>query len=193
MRTQPRCVSGAVFIDDFSRARHAMSQTDDTFKAQKRANTHKLSTPHMRALRKELLIARADVERMELAQAGADLRYKVKHFSVLNLIMPGRGKRGRTSGVGGFMNRMTGGAGGGIGRFFNAGNLSLLLKQYPVVGSLASLVLAKPVRTRLLASAKPLLKWGGLGLVGWEAYRVWQQMKSTPANTSVDPAVDPDA
>jgi hypothetical protein len=180
---------GTVFIDDFPRASHAMSQTDDTFKAQKRANAHKLSTPHMRALRKELLIARADVERMELAQASADLRYKVKHFSVLNLIMPGRGKRGRTSGVGGFMSRMTGGAGG----LFNAGNLSLLLKQYPVVGSLASLVLAKPVRTRLLASAKPLLKWGGLGLVGWEAYRVWQQMKSTPANTPADTVVDPDA
>ncbi|AME22945.1 DUF3318 domain-containing protein [Burkholderia sp. PAMC 26561] len=175
-----------------------MSQTDDTFKAQKRANAHKLSTPHMRALRKELLIARADVERMELAQASADLRYKVKHFSVLNMIMPGRGKRGRSTGVGGFMNRMTGGAGGGglsgLGSFFNASNLSLLLKQYPVVGSLASLILAKPVRTRLLASAKPLLKWGGLGLVGWEAYRVWQQMKSTPATTTpVDPVVDPDA
>jgi hypothetical protein len=193
-------MSGTVFIDDFPRASHAMSQTDDTFKAQKRANAHKLSTPHMRALRKELLIARADVERMELAQAGADLRYKVKHFSVLNLIMPGRGKRGRTSGIGGFMNRMIGGGGGGgggIGRFFNASNLSLLLKQYPVVGSLASLVLAKPVRTRLLASAKPLLKWGGLGLVGWEAYRVWQQMKAAPANGSdepvIDPIVDPDA
>ncbi|AMM14807.1 hypothetical protein AX768_12580 [Burkholderia sp. PAMC 28687] len=175
-----------------------MSQTDDTFKAQKRANAHKLSTPHMRALRKELLIARADVERMELAQASADLRHKVKHFSVLNMIMPGRGKRGRNSGVGGFMNRMTGGAGGGrlsgLGSLFNAGNLSLLLKQYPVVGSLASLILAKPVRTRLLASAKPLLKWGGLGLVGWEAYRVWQQMKSTPAATApVDPVVHPDA
>lgn len=174
-----------------------MSQTDDTFKAQKRANAHKLSTPHMRALRKELLIARADVERMELAQASADLRYKVKHFSVLNMIMPGRGKRGRSSGVGGFMNRMTGGSGGGrlsgLGSLFNASNLSLLLKQYPVVGSLASLILAKPVRTRLLASAKPLLKWGGLGLVGWEAYRVWQQMKSSPATTPVDPVVDPDA
>lgn len=165
-----------------------MSQTDDTFKAQKRANAHKLSTPHMRALRKELLIARADVERMELAQASADLRYKVKHFSVLNLIMPGRGKRGRTSGAGGFMNRMS-----GFGNLFSGGNLSLLFKQYPVVGSIASLVLTKPVRTRLLSSAKPIVKWGGLGLLGWEAYRVWQQMKSNPANTSTDTVVESDA
>src|ERR1700709_325524 len=93
----PRQHDKTVFIDDFPRARHAMSHYDDTFKAQKRATAHKLSTPHMRALRKELLIARADVERMELAQAGDDLRYKFSHFSVVNLLMPGRRKRGRAS------------------------------------------------------------------------------------------------
>src|SRR5258708_33730676 len=88
-----------------------MSHNDDTFKVQKRANAHKLSTPHMRALRKELLIARADVERMELAQASADLRYKVSHFSILNLLMPGRSKRGRGSSGGGFMSRISGRSG----------------------------------------------------------------------------------
>src|SRR5229473_1945034 len=97
-----------VFIDDFPRARHAMSHNDDTFKVQKRANAHKLSTLHMRALRKELLIARADVERMELAQASADLRYKFRHFSVLSLLMPGRSKRGRGSSGGGLMSRISG-------------------------------------------------------------------------------------
>ena len=176
-----------VFIDDHPRARHAMSHYDDTFKAQKRANSHKLSTPHMRALRKELLIARADVERMELAQASADLRYKVSHFSVLNLLMPGRRKRGRAAEGSGLLSRLSGLFGGGSG-------LALLLKQYPVVSSLASLVLAKPVRSRLIASAKPILKWGGLGLLGWEAYRVWQQMKSSPDKPlSPDVPVDPDA
>ncbi|MGX7004453.1 DUF3318 domain-containing protein [Caballeronia sp. KNU42] len=165
-----------------------MSHNDDTFKAQKRATAHKLSTPHMRALRKELLIARADVERMELAQASAELRYKFSHFSVLNLLMPGRRKRGR--GASGFMSRL----GGLSGLFSGAGGLGLLLKQYPVVSSLASLVLTKPVRSRLLASAKPILKWGGLGLVGWEAYRVWQQIKSSPdKSSSPDVSVDPDA
>jgi hypothetical protein len=178
------------FIDDFPRARHAMSHYDDTFKAQKRATAHKLSTPHMRALRKELLIARADVERMELAQASADLRYKVSHFSILNLLMPGRRKRGRASGGSGFMSRL----GGLSGLFSGSGRLGLLLKQYPVVSSLASLVLTKPVRSRLIASAKPILKWGGLGLLGWEAYRVWQQIKSSPDEPlSPDVAVDPDA
>ncbi|CAH2807493.1 MAG: FIG00453113: hypothetical protein [uncultured Caballeronia sp.] len=178
-----------VFIDDYSRARHAMSHYDDTFKAQKRATAHKLSTPHMRALRKELLIARADVERMELAQASADLRYKVSHFSVLNLLMPRRRKRGRAAEGSGFLSRLS-----GLSGLFDGGSgLALLLKQYPIVSSLASLVLAKSVRSRLIASAKPILKWGGLGLLGWEAYRVWQQMKSSPDEPlSPDVAVDLD-
>lgn len=168
-----------------------MSYNDDTFKAQKRATSHKLSTPHMRALRKELLIARADVERMELAQASADLRYKFSHFSVLNLLMPGRRKRGRGAAGSGFMSRL-----GGLSGLFSGGGggLGLLLKQYPVVSSLASLVLTKPVRSRLLASAKPILKWGGLGLVGWEAFRVWQQIKSNPDDSMTpDASIDPDA
>jgi Protein of unknown function (DUF3318) len=168
-----------------------MSQHDDTFKAQKRANAHRLSTPHMRALRKELLIARADVERMELAQASADLRYNVTHFSILKWVMPGGS--GRKSASAGLLSRV-GGLFGGSGASGRSGlsGIGMLLKQYPVVSSLASLVLTKPVRQRLLRSAKPLLKWGGLGLVGWEAYRVWQQMKSGPTETSHD-AIDPDA
>jgi hypothetical protein len=87
-----------------------------------------------------------------------------------------------------------GGLFGGSGASGRSGlsGIGMLLKQYPVVSSLASLVLTKPVRQRLLRSAKPLLKWGGLGLVGWEAYRVWQQMKSGPTETSHD-AIDPDA
>ena len=167
-----------------------MIQHDDTFKAQKRANAHRLSTPHMRALRKELLLARADVERMELAQASADLRYNVTHFSVLKWMMPGRS--GRKSSDAGLMSRLGGLFGGGGGARSGLSGIGMLLKQYPVISSLASLVLTKPVRQRLLRSAKPLLKWGGLGFLGWEAYRVWQQMKSGPTETSHD-AIDPEA
>ena len=167
-----------------------MIQHDDTFKAQKRANAHRLSTPHMRALRKELLLARADVERMELAQASADLRYNVTHFSILKWVMPGRS--GRSAGNAGMMSRLTGLFRGGGGARSGLSGIGMLLKQYPVISSLASLVLTKPVRQRLLRSAKPLLKWGGLGFLGWEAYRVWQQMKSGPTETSHD-AIDPEA
>jgi hypothetical protein len=167
-----------------------MSQSDDTFKAQKRAQAHKLSTPHMRALRKELLIARADVERMEIAQATTDLRYSVTHFSFLKMLLPGRktggfGKGRAASGGGGIFSLLTGLLSGG-----NLGNFTTLLRQYPIIGSVASLILTKPVRTKILRGAKPALKWGGLGLVVWEGFRVWQQMKATSTETSTD-AVDP--
>ena len=71
----------------------------------------------MRALRKELLIARADVERMELAQASADLRYKFSHFSVLNLMMPGR-RNAAGDPASGFMSRL-----GGLSGLFSGGRV----------------------------------------------------------------------
>ena len=162
-----------------------MSQHDDTFRSPKRDKAKKLRTPHMRALRKELLIARADVERMELRQATHDLRSSVTHFSFLRFLMPGGGapRWGKRRGS-------AGGIGGVLGSLLGSGNIGLLLKQYPIVGSLASLILTKPVRTKLLRSAKPVLKWGGLALAGWEGWRIYQQMKTAAPETSTN-AVDP--
>ncbi|HEY3598610.1 MAG TPA: DUF3318 domain-containing protein [Paraburkholderia sp.] len=137
-----------------------MSQAhSDTAFRHRRPLAKDLSTPQLRALRKELLIVRADVERMELAQATMELRRAVTHFSWLKFVVPGFagvrwGMRGATS--------------KGIG---------VLLKQYPLLSSIVSLVLAKPLRASVLATAKPLLKWGSLGLAAWEAYRVWQQVR----------------
>src|ERR1700761_4345780 len=98
-----------------------MSQNDDTFRSPKRDKMQKLRTPHMRALRKELLIARADVERMELRQATYDLRASVTHFSFLRFLMPGGGsrrwgKRGASSG----------GIGGMLGSLLGSGNVAVL-------------------------------------------------------------------
>ena len=162
-----------------------MSQHDDTFKSPRRDTTRKLRTPHMRALRKELLIARADVERMELRQATYDLRSSVTHFSFLRFLLPGGGSRrwGRRG-------ASAGGIGGVLGSLLGSGNIGVLFKQYPIIGSLASLVLTKPVRTKVLRGAKPLLKWGGLALAGWESWRIYRQMKSTTTETSNN-AVDP--
>jgi hypothetical protein len=163
-----------------------MSKPDEAFKAPQRNKMQKLRTPHMRALRKELLIARADVERMEMRQAAADLRSSVTHFSFLRFLMPKRSNRGwgkRGASGGGIMDTLSTLLGGG-------GGIGMLFKQYPIIGSLASLILTKPVRTRVVGSAKPLLKWGGLGFAAWEGWRIYQQMKSTTTETSND-AVDP--
>jgi hypothetical protein len=148
-----------------------MSQShSDTAFRNRRPQARDLSAPHLRALRKELLMVRADVERMELAQATTQLRQAVTHFSWLRFIVPGFG--GMRAGS------------GSKPSFLNAGSIGALLKQYPIISSIASLLLAKPLRSTIAAGAKPVLKWGSLALAGWEAYRIWQQIKKdSPAST----------
>lgn len=132
--------------------------SDAAFRRQHKA-TKNLSAPQLRALRKELLVVRADVERMELAQATIELRQAVIHFSWLKFVLPGFAS-------------MRWGARGATTK-----GLGALMKQYPLVSSLVSLLLAKPLRTSVAAGAKPVLKWGSVALAAWEAYRIWQQVR----------------
>lgn len=118
-----------------------------------RPRSHELSTPQLRALRKELLIVRAGVERAEIATAIVELRESVARFSWLGSLVPGFGRsRGQ-------------GLGAGLGH---------LLKQYPLLSSLISLALTKPLRGRVFTAARPVLKWGGLAFAAWEVWRAWQ-------------------
>jgi hypothetical protein len=146
------------------------SSRPDTAFRNKRPPSRDLSAPHLRALRKELLMVRADVERMELAQATVELRQAVTHFSWLKFIVPGfagmRWGKART-------------ASAGIGS---------LLKEYPLISSIVSMLLAKPLRATVAATAKPALKWGSLGLAAWEAYRIWKQMKDESGRTKGEAA-----
>jgi hypothetical protein len=73
----------------------------------------------------------------------------------------------------------------GKARTASAG-IGSLLKEYPLISSIASMLLAKPLRATVVASAKPVLKWGSLGLAAWEAYRIWQQMKNESRRTTGD-------
>ncbi|KAA8764275.1 hypothetical protein AQ908_18025 [Burkholderia pseudomallei] len=124
-----------------------------------------MSAAQYRALRKELLILRSDVERLELAQAGAELRQSITHFKWLKLLVPG----------------VSGGSLGKSARNVNA-TLGMLVSQYPLLSSLASVVLAKPVRALLRASARPALKWGAVGFALWEGYQIWKQAKHDDAS-----------
>ena len=144
----------------------SQSHSDTAFRS-KRHQSKELSAPHLRALRKELLLVRADVERMELVHATFELRQAVTHFSWLKFILPGFG--GMRVGK------------GSKASVINAGTIGALLKQYPFISSIASVLLAKPLRATIVAGAKPALKWGSLGLAAWEAYRIWQQMKRDSA------------
>ncbi|QGZ62196.1 DUF3318 domain-containing protein [Paraburkholderia acidisoli] len=133
---------------------------DNTFR-QTHTRSHDLSTPQLRALRKELLLVRASVERAEMAEALLDVRSAVTNFSWLRFIVPG----------------FAGARGGGLASLGGLGGMGALLKEYPILSSLASLVLAKPLRSGLASAVRPAIKWGGLAFTAWEGYRVWQQMR----------------
>ncbi|CAG9256551.1 DUF3318 domain-containing protein [Paraburkholderia unamae] len=130
----------------------------DTSFRPNRIRSHDLSTPQLRALRKELLLVRAAVERAEMSESIVELRSAVTNFSWLRFVVPGFSRSGSSGG----------GVGAGLGN---------LLKQYPLLSSLVSLIVAKPLRTSLVSAARPVIKWGGLAFTAWEAYRVWQQVR----------------
>jgi hypothetical protein len=127
----------------------------------------------MRAVRKELLLLRAEVERAEFVQARAELHRKFENLSWLKLFVPGLGRaRGKPS-----------------GRGVNA-TLTDWVLGHPLVSSLASVVLTKPLRATVAAGAKPLLKWGALGAAAWAGLRVWSQLsgkrQAAPADERTD-------
>lgn len=120
-----------------------------------------MSPTQYRTLRKELLILRCDVERLELVQAGAELKHSVTRFKWLKYLVPGlaRGPFAQAA------------------RSLDGGLLGTLVGQHPLASSLVSAVLAKPVRSLLRPILKPALKWGTLALAGWELYRIWTLAK----------------
>ncbi|PCE29256.1 DUF3318 domain-containing protein [Burkholderia ubonensis] len=129
----------------------------------------RLNAAQNRAIRKELLILRSEVERLELAEAGAEIRQAVTRFRWLKLLVPG----------------LTGGSLGQSAKNLNT-SIGNLVNQYPMLSSLASLVLAKPVRSLLRASASPVLKWGSLGFAAWEIYRFFKQSRSENNGETAD-------
>lgn len=121
-------------------------------------------------------MVRADVERAELLESYTQLRERVAHFSWLRLLVPSLGKS----------------PGGPFASTFGS-----LLKQYPVLGSLLSLVIAKPLRSGAISAVRPMIKWIGIAFTAWETYRIWQRLREqtrqpreTAATRSADTAAD---
>lgn len=131
-----------------------MSQTTEHHaRARGHAPVKNLSSPQLRTVRKELLLLRAEVERSEFVHARLELHHGLSSFGWLKLFVPRFSGRQRAGGKG-----------------INA-TLTDWFSGHPLVSSLASLILAKPLRATLTAGTKPLIKWGSLGAVGWVAYR----------------------
>ncbi len=111
------------------------------------------STPQLRTVRKELLLLRAEVERSEFMRARAELHAKLEGFGWVKLLLPFSSTKPRAPGKG-FSAKLT------------------ELVNHPLVGTLVSMLVAKPLRSKLAAGSKPLLKWGAVGAAAWTGYRL---------------------
>jgi hypothetical protein len=133
------------------------------------------SDPKVRAIRKELLLARADLDRLDIAGAGHELRQGAAKLSWIRWLMPG------------------------ISRFRSLHRLPVigaLLNQHPVLGSIASAAFAGPVRRVVIRNAKPLLKWTVLGAAAWQGYKLWKAVRPQRHTTAavakdISPATRP--
>jgi Protein of unknown function (DUF3318) len=103
-----------------------------------------------RAIRKEILLLRCELERMEIAEASAELRGRFAHFGWLKMLVPRFGGRGGMAGFG------------------------HLLKDYPLVSSLASLALTHGPKLKSLTRLKPVLKFGAVAFAAWQAVNLWK-------------------
>ncbi len=115
------------------------------------------STPQLRTVHKELLLLRSEVERSEFVRARAELHAKLDRFGWLKLLLP----------------RFSGTKAKAPGKGINATLTNLM--SHPLIGTLVSMLVAKPLRSTLSAGAKPVLKWGALGAAAWTGYRLFSR------------------
>lgn len=131
----------------------------------KRPLSKSLTTSNLRALRKELLIIRADVARMELMQSIFKLKQAVTYLNLLRHFL---------SSFGQFCWIRKGTA------------IAALFKTYPLVSSLVSLLLAKLLKISITKSVKPALKWGSFAFAIWKICHICYRIKtdiSRPKNS----------
>jgi hypothetical protein len=103
-------------------------------------------------LRKQMLLMRAAVERVELAQHVLDVREAATLSAIVRNALPGDRSRNVAS------------------RLFD------LLKSHPVVTSAVSIVAAR-FKIPIIAFAA---KWGGAATIGYKLWELWKNTRGDP-------------
>ncbi len=117
------------------------------------------------AVRKELLITRAALERYDCAQSLADVRASVRNIGRIGAWLPR------------------------VARPQSMWKLLGLAKDYPILGSALSLALPFARRVPVLRWGWKLSKLGAVAGAGYWAYRTWQQARSqTPEGNVPTPS-----
>ena len=116
-------------------------------------------------LRKQMLVMRAAVERVELAQHVLDVRRAATVSAIVRNALPGQRSQGVAS------------------RAFD------LLKRFPLLATAASLVASR----FKLPILKVATKWGGAASVGYKLWLLWQKHRAETAGIASRSAVVPSA
>jgi hypothetical protein len=144
-----------------------------------------LNPRQARAVQKELLIARAALERLSIAEASADLRSHFTGLGVLGLIGRLFGRSRAASGTHGGLNALLGALPDFLQPF--ARTVLPLLTRYPLFSGLISMILGGGSGGTLQRAGKAG-KWAGLAVVGlktlgWarrlQSWRVRRQERKT--------------
>lgn len=121
--------------------------------------------------RKELLQMRAAIERLEMGEQLRAVRVEATPGAVWRAVWPR------------LLGRISGRMGGRLGARLAGQDKKLylafdLLRRYPIISSVVSVVAAK----KGLGAALRVLKWGGLSWAGYSAYRAWARAKVAELN-----------
>jgi len=124
-------------------------------------NSQHFSPRQLRLLRKEILLLRAAVERAEVTQAGAELRYTLTHFRWLKWLAP-------TWAFG----------------VSELGGLGAIMQKYPMLSSLASIAMSGSIRRTAAHLTKPAAKLGIVAFAGWSVWKVWQSRQGGESDST---------
>ncbi|UDG82975.1 DUF3318 domain-containing protein [Candidatus Vallotia lariciata] len=118
------------------------------------SSNYSKATGKVRKLRKEVLIARADRNRLDIVNASQEICQDISRLNWIRWLMPGISKYQLLCGF--------------------SLTIRKLLNQYPLFSSIASATLAASVRRMVIQNAKPLLKWTVISAAAWKIYGLWR-------------------
>ena len=128
-----------------------------------------LSTRQWREVRKELLVARSTLARLEVMQAREELAHTMTRFGWLGMIVPGFRKRAHAGASESLLASLPG--------FLQPALRSAwpFLQRHPVSAALLSMLLGRSADARGASVAGPA-KWMGMAVVGFKVLGAWRKV-----------------
>ena len=132
-----------------------------------------MSTKQWREVRKELLVARSTLARLEVMQARDSFSQSMSRFGWLGMLVPGFRKRANAGASESLLDALATSLPG----FLQPALRSAwpFLQRHPVSAALMSLLMGRSDASRSVGVAGPA-KWMGVAVVGFKALGAWRKL-----------------